>query len=119
MHQMLRQGSDSIEHYVIGTGRTHTAHECARHAFDEVGLDYDDYIIVDDRFLHPAEVNVLHAGPARAENELGWSPSISFEEMIREVVQTDLTRIREENKYWIPQSPDLRSQFAVLSDKDG
>lgn len=113
MHQMLQQDSDDVTDYVIGTGVTRTVRECVEIAFDEVGLDFEEYVTVDERFFRPTEVNELRADSSRAKDELGWSPAISFEEMIREMVNTDLERVRKEDPYWTDPEPGVHPQSSV------
>lgn len=110
MHRMLQQDDDDVDDYLIGTGRTQTVRECARVAFDELGLDYEEYVVVDEEFYRPAEVNVLEADPSRAESELSWSSTTTFEEMIRDMVRTDLERVRKGDEYWINPEFSLRPQ---------
>lgn len=95
MHLLLQQDSQSPGDYVIGTGETQSVRDCARLAFDEVGLDYQSHVVVDEEFFRPADVDVLHADASKARDELGWEPEYSFEEMIREMVRADLARVRE------------------------
>jgi GDPmannose 4,6-dehydratase len=88
MHLMLQQ--DEPEDFVVGTGETHTVREFCELAFGEVGLDYRDHVVIDPRFLRPAEVELLLADPTRARQRLGWQPTTSFEDLVREMVQADL-----------------------------
>jgi GDPmannose 4,6-dehydratase len=88
MHLMLQQ--DEPEDFVVGTGETHTVREFCELAFGEVGLDYRDHVVIDPRFLRPAEVELLQADPSRARERLGWQPTASFEDLVREMVQADL-----------------------------
>lgn len=92
MHLMLQQ--DEPDDYVIGTGEHHSVRECARIAFDEVGLDWNEYVEVNEKFFRPAEVDVLRADISGTKERLGWEPETSFEELIREMVQVDLKEIR-------------------------
>ncbi len=80
--------------YVIATGRTTTVRDMARLAFAHVGLNYEDHIVADERFMRPAEVDVLLGDPAKAKAKLGWAPRTSLEEMIAEMVEADLARHR-------------------------
>ena len=64
-------------------------------AFDHVGLDYEQYVVVDPALFRPAEVDVLLGNPAKARAVLGWQPTISLEDMIREMVEADLQRHRQ------------------------
>jgi GDPmannose 4,6-dehydratase len=88
MHLMLQQ--DEPEDFVIGTGETHTVREFCELAFGEVGLDYRDHVVIDPRFLRPAEVELLLADPSRARDRLGWQRTASFEDLVREMVLADL-----------------------------
>jgi GDPmannose 4,6-dehydratase len=64
-------------------------------AFDHAALDMDKYIVIDPAFFRPAEVDVLLGNPAKAKEKLGWSPEISLEEMIVEMVEADLARLKQ------------------------
>lgn len=92
MWLMLQQ--ETADDYVVATGRTISVREMCRIAFDCVGLDYRDFVRVDDRFMRPAEVDVLLGDPSKAKAKLGWEPTISLEEMIVEMVEADLARHR-------------------------
>ncbi len=88
MHMMLQQ--DEADDYVIGTGEHHSGREFAELAFKLVGLNCDDYIKQDERFMRPAEVDHLLADPTKAREKLGWEPSLDFEELFRIMVEADL-----------------------------
>lgn len=96
MHLMLQQDSDALEDYVVGTGKTHSVRECACLAFNEVGLDYQDHVVVDEEFYRPADVEVLRADASKAQRELGWDPEYSFEDLVREMTRADLARVRDD-----------------------
>jgi GDPmannose 4,6-dehydratase len=93
MHLMLQQ--EAPDDYVVATGETHTVREFCKRAFDEAGLDYEKYVKVDERFLRPAEVDLLIGDPSKAQRELKWQTHYSFEEMIVEMVQADLEATKE------------------------
>jgi GDPmannose 4,6-dehydratase len=76
--------------YVIATGRTHSVREFCEVAFNEVGLDYRDYIKVDPAFYRPSEVELLVGDSTKARAELGWKPTYTFRELVREMVLADL-----------------------------
>ena len=84
------------EKYQINGGRTRTVsvREMCRVAFACAGLDYQDFVRVDERFMRPAEVDVLLGNPAKAKARLGWEPTITFEQMIAEMVEADIARHR-------------------------
>ncbi len=90
MWLMLQQ--ETPDDYVVATGRTTTVREMIKVAFDHVGLNPDDHVVIDPQFFRPAEVDVLLGDPSKAKAALGWEPTISMEEMIREMVDADLAR---------------------------
>lgn len=90
MWQMLQQ--DQPDDYVIATGRTTTVRDMCRIAFQHVGLEIDDHLVIDPALFRPAEVEILLGNPAKAKQKLGWEATISLEEMIREMVDADLER---------------------------
>ncbi|WP_290059880.1 GDP-mannose 4,6-dehydratase [Amycolatopsis solani] len=94
MHLMLQQ--DEAVDYVIGTGRMHTVREAAEIAFASVGLDWRDHVVIDPSLVRPAEVEVLCADATRARTELGWKPVVTFEELMRMMVESDLSQTSRE-----------------------
>lgn len=102
MHKMLQQPKEEAGEYVIGTGRTHTVRRCAELAFDEVGLNFENYVVIDEKFCRPAEVNVLKSDPSRAREDLGWETKIAFEELIRNMTRVEQDRIQH-GDFWIPR----------------
>ncbi|MHC5040149.1 MAG: GDP-mannose 4,6-dehydratase [Planctomycetota bacterium] len=82
--------------YVIATGETHSVRDFCRVAFETVGLNWEDYVVVDKRFVRPAEVDVLKGDASKARAELGWEPQISFEELVHRMVEADNRRVAEE-----------------------
>ncbi|GHE44266.1 GDP-mannose 4,6-dehydratase [Streptosporangium violaceochromogenes] len=88
MHLMLQAGRP--EDYVIGTGRTHTVRELARAAFAAAGLDWERHVVTDGSLHRPAEVDLLCADPKKARAQLGWEPSVSFEELVAVMVESDI-----------------------------
>jgi len=82
---------DVAEDYVIATGVGHSVRECAQVAFDEAGLgDWEKYVVIDERFVRPAEVDHLIGDASKAARDLGWKPETSFEELIRLMTRFDL-----------------------------
>ncbi len=92
MWLMLQQ--EQPEDFVIGTGETHSVREFCQLAFEHVGLDYREFVVQDERFFRPAEVDLLVADPSKAHAKLGWEPSVSFPELVRMMVDADLERLR-------------------------
>jgi GDPmannose 4,6-dehydratase len=94
MWMMLQQ--ESPQDYVVGVGKTHSVRQLCESAFSYVGLNYEDYVVQDPYFYRPAEVDLLIADPAKARDELGWKPNISFEELVHMMVEADLKRVSKE-----------------------
>ncbi|HYT92376.1 MAG TPA: GDP-mannose 4,6-dehydratase [Gemmataceae bacterium] len=94
MWLMLQQ--ETAEDYVIGTGETHSVEEFVRIAFDHVGLDWHDHVVVDPQFYRPAEVDLLLADPSKARRRLKWQPEVSFPGLVRMMVDNDLAVLRGE-----------------------
>lgn len=88
MWLMLQQ--DQPEDFVVATGRTHTVQRLCELAFAAAGLDWQEYVRIDPRFLRPAEVDLLVGDPAKARTVLGWEPSVSFEQMVELMVDADI-----------------------------
>ncbi|MBK7350272.1 MAG: GDP-mannose 4,6-dehydratase [Gemmatimonadetes bacterium] len=76
--------------YVIGSGETHTVRELVEIAFGHLGLDWQQYVTTDPKFLRPAEVDVLLADPGLARRDLGWSPTVDFRRLVTMMVDADL-----------------------------
>jgi GDPmannose 4,6-dehydratase len=94
MWLMLQQ--DAADDYVIATGETHTVRECVEIAFDQAGLgDWQQHVELDEAMIRPAEVDLLVGDPTKAKRDLGWTPSTSFEELIRLMVDADLDLLRQ------------------------
>ncbi len=93
MWRMLQQPAP--QDYVIGTGVAHSVRQLVEIAFDHVGLDWQKHVTVDPRFLRPAEVDLLLADPSKARAELGWAPEMTFERLVRTMVDADLGRLAE------------------------
>jgi len=85
------------EDFVVGTGETHSVREFCEVAFNHVGLNYQDYVVQDARFLRPSEVDVLIADPEKARKKLGWSPMVGFKDLVVMMVEADLKRLRNGN----------------------
>jgi len=92
MWLMLQQ--DEADDYVVATGRTTTVRDMCRVAFDHVGLAMDEHLHIDPALFRPAEVEVLLGDPAKATAKLGWRSEISLEQMISEMVDADLARLK-------------------------
>ncbi|MEU7896180.1 GDP-mannose 4,6-dehydratase [Nonomuraea sp. NPDC049152] len=88
MHLMLQ--ADSPEDYVIGTGRTQSVRELVEAAFKAADLDWEQYVVCDQALHRPAEVDLLCADPKKARVQLGWEPTVSFEELVAMMVESDI-----------------------------
>jgi GDPmannose 4,6-dehydratase len=88
MWLMLQQ--DKPDDYVIGTGETHSVREFLTEAFGYVGLKWEDYVRIDERYFRPTEVDLLLSDPAKAIRQLDWQPQVKFHELVRIMVDADL-----------------------------
>ena len=93
MHLMLQQ--DKPDCYVVATGVTTTVRDMCRIAFAHVGLNYEDYVVIDPAFYRPAEVEILLGNPAKAQRELGWKAETPLEDLMAMMVDADLARVKE------------------------
>lgn len=94
MWLMLQQ--EQPDDYVIATGMTTTVRDMCRIAFEHVGLNYEDHVVIDPALYRPAEVDVLLGNPAKAERQLGWKAQTSLETLITSMVEADLKRVDKE-----------------------
>jgi len=88
MWRMLQQ--DTPEDFVICTGDTHSVREFCEVAFSHVGRDWQEHVTVDERFMRPAEVDLLVGDPTKAQRDLGWKATTNFEELVTSMVDADL-----------------------------
>ena len=93
MWLMLQQNEP--DDYVIATGKTHSVERLLEVAFGHVGLNWRDYAVQDPQFMRPAEVDLLVGDATKANQELGWQPKVTFEELIGVMVDADLKKLRE------------------------
>ena len=94
MWLMLQE--DKPDDFVIGTGETFSVRDFCEKAFEFVDLDYQDYVVQDDRFYRPAEVDLLVSDPSKARAQLGWQPSVDFEGLVQMMVAADLRSLEKE-----------------------
>lgn len=92
MWLMLQQ--ETADDYVIATGRTTTVRDMCEIAFGHVGLDINEHLVIDPEFFRPAEVDVLLGDPAKAKAAFGWEPEVTLEQMIVEMVEADIDRLK-------------------------
>ncbi len=88
MHLMMQQPEP--DDYVVASGKSHSVREFCERAFGEVGLDYEKYVVVDELFYRPAEVDQLVGDSSKIRLQLGWEPEYTFEQLVSEMVQSDL-----------------------------
>ncbi len=91
MWRMLQQPTP--QDYVIGTGQAHSVRELVEAAFGHLGLNWQDYVVTDPKFMRPAEVDLLLADPSKARKDLGWTPKVGFRELVAMMVDADLERL--------------------------
>jgi GDPmannose 4,6-dehydratase len=96
MRLMLAAGTP--EDYVIGTGRTQSVRELVSLAFATAGLDWRDHVITDPGLTRPAEVDLLCGDPKKARDQLGWEPTVSFEELVTMMVESDLALLSRSDR---------------------
>jgi GDPmannose 4,6-dehydratase len=94
MWLMLQQ--DEADDYVIATGQTHSVRDLCELAFSHVALDYRDFVVVDSSLFRPAEVTMLVGDASKAQQKLGWTPKVTFEELIRMMVDADMKSVSEQ-----------------------
>jgi GDPmannose 4,6-dehydratase len=92
MWLMLQQ--DEPSDYVVSTNETHSVREFCEIAFGHVGLNWEDHVVVDEKFFRPAEVDLLIGDPAKAEKVLGWQRKTSFQDLVTMMVDADLALLR-------------------------
>ena len=95
MWMMLQQ--DAPDDYVIATGKTHSVERLLEVAVGSVDLDWKNYTVQDERFMRPAEVDLLVGDASKAKTQLGWEPAVSFEALVQLMVEADLSLLRMEH----------------------
>jgi GDPmannose 4,6-dehydratase len=93
MWLMLQQ--EKPDDYVVATGETHAVQEFCEIAFTHVGLNWKDYVVQDEKFFRPAEVDLLVGDPKKANDQLGWEPSVTFKQLVQMMVDEDVKAIKE------------------------
>ena len=93
---MLQQ--ESPEDFLVATGETYSVEEFLGEAFGCVDLDWHDYVVQDPRFMRPAEVDLLVGDPSKAGAKLGWEPTVTFPELVKMMVESDMALIESGQK---------------------
>ncbi|MBM3663412.1 MAG: GDP-mannose 4,6-dehydratase [Actinobacteria bacterium] len=88
MYQMLQQ--DSPDDYVVATGETYSVQQFCEVAFGHVGLDWEEFVVIDEAFYRPAEVDLLVGDAKKARDVLGWQPEVDFEDLVTMMVDADV-----------------------------
>jgi GDPmannose 4,6-dehydratase len=88
--------ADTPEDFVVATGETHSVRQFCEIAFAHAGLEWSKHVIQDPRFMRPAEVDLLVGDPSKAGTQLGWEPTITFEELVRGMVDEDMARVKHQ-----------------------
>ncbi len=96
MWMMLQQ--ETADDYVVATGQTWTVKHMVDIAFKHASLSVEDHLVIDQALFRPAEVDILLGDPAKAERQLGWTPTITLEDMICEMVDADLARLTQKHR---------------------
>jgi GDPmannose 4,6-dehydratase len=91
--------ADEPDDYVLATGETHSVREFLDAAFGYAGLDWNEYVAIDERYFRPAEVDVLLGDATKAKEQLGWEPTVHFEELVQMMVDHDRERRHTEEHY--------------------
>jgi GDPmannose 4,6-dehydratase len=94
MWLMLQQ--ERPDDYVIATGTTTSVRDMCKLAFEHVGLNYEDHVVIDPRFYRPAEVEILLGNPAKAKARLGWAPHTDLKTLVGMMMEADLRRVSRE-----------------------
>jgi len=101
MHLMMQH--DKPKDWVLATGESHSVKEFAEKAFNEVGLDWEDYVVTSEKYYRPNEVHYLLGDSKRARDELGWSPKVNFSSLVKKMVESDL-KLAEREKVLIEKN---------------
>jgi GDPmannose 4,6-dehydratase len=94
MWMMLQH--DKPDDFVVATGETHSVREFLEASFTHAGLDWDEHVVIDEKYFRPSEVDVLLGDASKAERELGWKPRVKFDELVRIMVDADVRDIEEQ-----------------------
>jgi GDPmannose 4,6-dehydratase len=111
MHQMLQL--DEPRDYVIATGETHSVREFCEKAFAVVGLDWQDHVLLDPALIRPAEVELLVGDASAARRDFGWSPTVTFGELVEIMVEADMAMVTEEQRRGHPDGTVARASELI------
>jgi GDPmannose 4,6-dehydratase len=94
MWMMLQQ--DHPDDYVVATGQTHSVKELVELSFAAVDLDWEEHVVIDERYLRPAEVDLLVGDPSKAQTTLGWSREVDFAQLVQMMVEADMALVKSQ-----------------------
>lgn len=114
MWMMLQQSTP--DDYVLATGRTHTVRDLVKTAFAAAGLDWEKYVEIDPKLIRPAEVDILCGDATKAREKLGWTPQVSFEELIRAMVEADIGTVQEGEERYAATTSVSRTRRVAAAD---
>jgi GDPmannose 4,6-dehydratase len=120
MWLMLQQNEP--DDYVVATGETYSVREFLELAFGYVNLNWENYVSFDDRYLRPAEVDLLIGDPTKAKQKLGWEPSVTFKQLVYLMVDADLAVLgissvnENPNEKTLPDNAYIRQNVGVMVD---
>jgi GDPmannose 4,6-dehydratase len=92
----MMMNADEADDYVIATGETHSVREFLDKTFGQLDLDWNEYVEIDPRYFRPAEVDLLLGDPSKARRKLGWEPKVSFDQLVKLMVDNDLKLAQQE-----------------------
>jgi GDPmannose 4,6-dehydratase len=84
MHQIINHSV--ADEFIVATGETHSVRDLCRVVFEKIGLNYEDYVIQNPKFMRPEELKYLKGDPSKAQEILGWKPEYTFESMLEEMI---------------------------------
>jgi GDPmannose 4,6-dehydratase len=113
MWLMLQQ--DQPDDFVIATGQTHSVEEFLAEAFAHVNLDWHDYVELDSKYLRPAEVDLLIGDATKAKEQLGWEPKVGFNELVRLMVDADVSTVTRDEHEAFGDTNMVESPISVSS----
>jgi GDPmannose 4,6-dehydratase len=96
MWLMLQQGK--ADDFVIATGESHTVRDLCSIAFSYLGLDYKDFVVIEERLLRPADIHTLVGDSSKARKKLGWEPKLAFKELIEMMTESDLMELKRKGR---------------------
>ncbi len=115
IHLMLKQNEP--DNFVVATGKSHKVKEFVKLAFDLAGLDWKKYVKIDQRFFRPFDINYLRGNPMKAKRKLGWKPKVSFEKLVKIMLDEDIKRWKMylDGKHFAWDAPLYPSESGIIT----